>query len=295
MNESIVVGTDGSFAARAAIRWAVQRAALLSLNVDIVHVIDDEWGVHGELSMDELHPDIAELLRSAVALAQAIDPRVTIRARAQRGDPMVELAEASRAAQMVVVGTHKTGFFHGRAFGSRSLQLAGMAWSPVAVIPETNSQSRRGVVVGVADSPAGRAAVAFGAAEALATDQQLILVRALDDHSGEPGLPHSVSPLSLEQSELIAADAMELAKSIDASGPVRARAIHRPVAEALVNAAMSARLLIIGSSRRRGAEISALGPTCHDVLMNITGPTIVVHSDTAGRAFTSFGQRSRTA
>ena len=39
-------------------------------------------------------------------------------------------------------------------------------------------------------------------------------------------------------------------------------------------------LLVIGSSRRHGAQMAALGPVSHDVLLNIAGPTLVVHGDT---------------
>ena len=35
-------------------------------------------------------------------------------------------------AELIVVGTHRTGYFRGRAFGSRSLQLAATSSTPVA-------------------------------------------------------------------------------------------------------------------------------------------------------------------
>ena len=53
---------------------------------------------------------------------------------------------------MIAVGTHKTGFIHGKVFGSRSLQLAAAAHSPVAIVPQTSRRDGQGIVVGIDES-----------------------------------------------------------------------------------------------------------------------------------------------
>jgi nucleotide-binding universal stress UspA family protein len=70
---------------------------------------------------------------------------------------------------------------------------------------------------------------------------------------------------------------MSLATSLGYVRPIRNRSVRRPAAEALVDAASTSRLLVVGSSRRHGSQLAALGPVCHDVLLNITGPTVIVH------------------
>lgn len=280
MDQRILVGVDGSAASRAAIRWALSRAALSRGPVTLVHVVDDEWGAMGERDLGELHPSLA-LVEAELAYALSIGSPVNVETGILTGDPMVELAEASRTAALVVVGTHKTGFIHGRIFGSRSLRLVAMAWCPVAVIPESSFDDRHGVVVGVDDSDAGRAAVVFAAGEAEDGGEDLTLLRATRESSGT---------LSGERTAQVLDAAVRLARDSGADGAVRTRVIRRTPAESLVDSAASAKLLVIGSSRRRGTELSALGPVCHDVLLNIPGPTVVVHGDMASIAIPEKGR-----
>jgi nucleotide-binding universal stress UspA family protein len=285
MHRTILVGVDDSTACHAAIRWSMERAASTGADVALLHVIDDEWGAIGEQFGDELDPAAELILAEKAEFARSIDPSVTVTTRLVVGDPMVELAAASRDVDLVVVGTHKTGYLRGRAFGSRSLQLAATSQSPLAVIPEPSNTARRGVVAGVDDSAAGRAAVAFAAEEAGRLGEELVLLRAWrmrgsaattagQEHPAEHRARHTVAQL--------ADSALTLAKRGRDELQVRTRTVRRTAAEALVDASMAAELLVIGSSRRHGTAMSALGPVSHDVLLNIAGPTIVVHGDNDG-------------
>ncbi|MET4780916.1 universal stress protein [Glaciihabitans sp. UYNi722] len=270
MSHTIVVGVDGSSASRAAIRWAVERADSTGSDIELLHVVDDEWGTVGSRLIEEMHPSARDLIEREINFAQAVEPTMIVTGRLLHGDPMVELEAASLGTSMIVLGTHKTGFIHGQAFGSRSLQLAAMARVPVAVIPESSTRLRRGIVVGVDDSEAGHAAIAFGAAEANRTGQQLTLLHAVR------------AALPFEQQEL-ESNALELAKANGAPHPIRTRTVRRPAAEALVDASAVCALLVIGSSRRRAMNIAALGPVSHDVLLNLAGPVLVVHGDFAAQ------------
>jgi nucleotide-binding universal stress UspA family protein len=270
MNDAIVVGVDGSSASMDALRWAAARARDRGAPLLVVHIIDDEWGSMGERELAELHPEVGQLIDGAIAIAKSIAPDLTVDTRTRVGDPMVELAEFSRDAGLVVVGTHKTGFFHGRAFGSRSLQLAAMAWCPLAVVPGFTSSIRKTIVVGVDDSAASAAAADFASAEAKAADEPLVFVH---------GTEEPIRDSALARTSILSPTKAAMARSgrFGLTQPVRAREIARPAAEALIDASLQAQLLVIGTSRRRGVNLAALGPIAHDVLMNITGPTIVVH------------------
>ncbi|MFM9917943.1 universal stress protein [Lacisediminihabitans sp. H27-G8] len=280
MNGMILVGADGTSAGRAAISWAVRRAASVGSRVMLVHIVDDEWGMIGEQSISELHPSAFELVEKDAVFARSIDSSVTVTTRVMLGDPMVELGVASREVDLVVIGTHKTGFLHGRAFGSRSLQLAATAWCPVAVIPEGSTIERHGVVAGIDDSDAGRVAVRFAAIEARRAHEELILLRAWNAGSASSTDAERTDTRARHAAETLCAESVSLARSAGDDLLVRTRTLRRPPAEALVDAGMSAELLVIGSSRRHGAQMSALGPVSHDVLLNIAGPTLVVHGDT---------------
>jgi nucleotide-binding universal stress UspA family protein len=301
MDGTILVGVDGSSACRAAIRWAVLRAASVQSRVELVHVVDDEWGMVGEQSISELHPSAYALVEADAAFARSVDATVAVTTRVLLGDPMVELGVASRAVDLVVVGTHKTGFLHGRAFGSRSLQLAATAWCPVAVIPEGSSAERHGIVAGIDDSDAARAAVRFAATEAHRVHEELILLRAwtsVTHGSGEDD--EATQQRARDTRDVLGSESVTLARDVGDGILVRTRTLRRPAAEALVDAGMSAELLVIGSSRRHGARMSALGPVSHDVLLNIAGPTLVVHGDaeksdpeTSGRGLPHHRQSDR--
>ena len=89
MNGTILVGVDGTSACRAAISWAVRRAASLDSHIVLVHVVDDEWGMIGEQSISELHPAAYELVEKEAVFARSIDSAVTVTSRVLLGDPMV--------------------------------------------------------------------------------------------------------------------------------------------------------------------------------------------------------------
>jgi nucleotide-binding universal stress UspA family protein len=180
------------------------------------------------------------------------------------GNPTLELARLSDDAELLVVGTHKTGFVQGKVFGSRGIRLAGSASVPLAVIPAHVSRTRSGIVVGVDGSAAGHEAIRFASREAQRTGDDLLLLLgatgATRDHELE-----------------LTADALRVAEEENADVGMRIRVVHRPAAKALVEVAAAARLLVVGSSRHHVAGEMALGPVAYDVLFNISTPTIVVH------------------
>jgi nucleotide-binding universal stress UspA family protein len=282
MDRTILVGVDASSACQAAIRWSIERAASTGSDVVLLHVIDDEWGVIGEQFGDELDPDAKRLLEERARFARGVDPSVRVTTRLAVGDPMVELAAASGDVGLVAIGTHKTGYLRGRAFGPRALQLAATSHAPLAVIPEASSAVRRGIIAGVDDSPAGCAAVAFAADEACRVEQELVLLRAWRlPASGTRTAEDSAQERARHSVARLVDSALLLAKGGRAQLRVRSRSVHRAPAEALVDAGASAELLVIGSSRHHGGQTSGLGPVSHDVLLNIAGPTLIVHGDSA--------------
>lgn len=277
----IVVGVDGSPPSRAALRWSVLRAAVSGDVVRLVRVLDDEWGIIGPGSLEELGREAEGDLADEIQAARSVDASVRIESSLLWGNPMLELAAAGADADLVVVGTHKTGFLRGRVFGSRSLQLAAASSTPVAIVPESAGKARNGIVVGVDGSAAALAAVAFAAAEAQHSGEELILVGAWTgtspDHSrGQEPPERDVLVKSAVEKALM--DARSHVESLYPDLPTRVRQVNRAPAETLVDASPTATMLVIGSSRRVDAPL-ALGSVAHDVLLNIAAPTVVVHAE----------------
>jgi nucleotide-binding universal stress UspA family protein len=291
----ILVGIDGSMPSRTALRWSIQRAGATGEGVVLTHVIDDEWGASYRL-LDEVRFRAEELVAAEIAFARSIDPGVTVTTSLREGNPMRELITAAEDVDLAVVGTHKTGFVRGRVFGSRSLQLAGASPTPVAIIPEYFAPARRGIVVGVNGSESSEAAIAFGADTAHRLGEELILVGAwtgpVESEASEASRRRTAVVKSRVESVLVTARATIVQAHDEIR--IRVRELNRPAAEALVDAATSARLLVIGSSRLSGAP-TTLGPVAHDVLINLVTPTVVVHGASASGHSITEGIPERTA
>jgi nucleotide-binding universal stress UspA family protein len=257
---TIVVGADGSVASRAAVEWAAHRAQRTGDALVLVTVVDDGWGSIGGSALAELRVTAEGQADQEVEVARGLAPQVDVSGIVAVGSPILTLAEASRDADLVVVGTHKVGYFHGRALGSRSLQLAAVAASPSVVVPVTSWRGRSGVAVGVSEGPDSDDAVRFAAEEADRLGEPLVLVRAADGDD--------VHEFALERAGDLFAD---LAPDV----PIDVRSVGGDAAEALI--AVSRRAVLTVTGRRVASRgFLPLGRTNSDLLMNLAGPVVVV-------------------
>ena len=122
-----VVGIDGSGPSDAALRWAVNRAAVQPGSIVLVHVVDDEWGAAGSDYAREAMAAGQQVLQRAADQAAVLSlptgtPTIVrtatrISTTIVHGSPVWELAAACGPADLLVIGTHKTGFLHGRVLG----------------------------------------------------------------------------------------------------------------------------------------------------------------------------------
>ncbi len=258
---TVIVGVDGSTPSRAALAWAIGRAVDRSEPLKIMHVFEDEWGQLGpDYARDESTAG-AGLVADAVRFARERMPDSAISQVTVHGSPAWELAAAARPEDLLVVGTHKTGHINGRVLGTRSVVVASVAQSSVAIIPDIAIRGRSGVVVGVADGDSWHDAVAAAAAEADRSGDALLLV-----HAGPAGR-------EAERTLLGAASAFALAAA--PSIPLHSRVSRRTPAEALLDASRAAALLVLGGSRRDPDGAGFIGSVTHEVLLNINVPVLV--------------------
>jgi nucleotide-binding universal stress UspA family protein len=247
MSDAIAVGVDGTAASRAALEWAIHRAEADSRGLALLHAVGNTDHVANERD---------SLVRPEFDFARAFFSEVAISFETLRGETVKALAEEAPRFELLVVGTHKTGFLRGRAFGSTSLRLAAVLGTPLAVIPISSGRSRRGVLVGIDDNLNSVSALRRGAGEAIRQNSLLTLVHAAQRND-------SASPLS---------SALELVGREYPDLEVRAREVRGNAGEVLINAAATAAVLIIGGPTAR----PGLGAVTYDVLLNIAGPTILV-------------------
>jgi nucleotide-binding universal stress UspA family protein len=262
---TIVVGVDESGPSRAALRWSAERASATGLSLVVAHVLEISDDIEGILGANTAHDAALAFVHAQATWATESEPSVEVSARVLEGDPLSELAKASEGAQLLVVGTHKTGFINGKMFGSRFLGLAAISHCPVAFIPDLTGSSRRGVVAAVDGSVSGQTVIRFAAAEAQRTAQTLTLIS-----SGVPGQVDGEQAL---------AENTALARVGNSSITVRSRYSSKSTAEGLVDASSGAAMLVVDHTRHQTDGVAMLGSIAHDVLLNITSPTVIVVGD----------------
>ena len=130
----VVVGTDGSAEATAAVRFAAERAATASAPLEVVTCT----GGHQVRDVDEqeLRASAGRIAESAADHARETHPDLTVSARVEDCPAELTLVDASADAGLVVVGTRGRGAFEGMLLGSVSHAVIHGARCAVAVVGE---------------------------------------------------------------------------------------------------------------------------------------------------------------
>ena len=140
----IFVGVDGSHHSQAALDWAMREAGTrhAPLTVITVHEIAvSGWGGSLEFPADEVMREqerkaVQEAVdKTAAQLGDAAPPEITV--QAVLGQPAPQLIEASKDADLLVVGSRGTGGFARLLMGSVSTQVAEHAQCPVTIVRHT--------------------------------------------------------------------------------------------------------------------------------------------------------------
>ncbi|MEP6482716.1 MAG: universal stress protein, partial [Rhodoglobus sp.] len=263
---TIVIGVDGSGPSRAAMEWGLRRAQALHDTVALVHVVEDEWGQLGAELVAERAHDGALVLAAAVRDARQLSPDLAIEEHLVHGSTAFELAALAESSDLLVVGTHKTGYIRGRVLGTRSISVAFAARCSIAVVPENYLATRRGVVVGITEGNEWASAVSVAAREAAHRGEDLTIVNAGEDEVAG----------RLAARDLLA-HAAAAAREIAPDLTIVSRVSGRRPAEALLDASRGANMLVIGASRRPTSEL--LGSVAHEVLLNINSPVLIARPE----------------
>lgn len=131
----IVVGVDGSAASVEALRWAMTQADLTGATIKAIGTwrSPDEGGI----AYYAAEIDWVDLTRRSLEIAikeAGLGDRQDVEAVVIEGTPAHVLVDASRDAQLLVVGTRGHGGFAGLLMGSTSTYVIAHAACPVLVI-----------------------------------------------------------------------------------------------------------------------------------------------------------------
>jgi nucleotide-binding universal stress UspA family protein len=128
----IVVGVDGSESSRRALRWAARQAQLTGARLEVVIT----WELPTSFGWVPAYPSDFNPAKAAddeVSAALADYPDVVAQTTVVEGHPAPSLLQASRGADLLVVGSRGHGEFAGMLIGSVSQHLVSTAHCPVLV------------------------------------------------------------------------------------------------------------------------------------------------------------------
>lgn len=130
----VLVGVDGSRTSELATALAFDEASRRGVELVAVHAWSD-WGNYDipGLNIPGLEQEAEEVLAERLAGWQERYPEVSVRRVVVCGKPAHQLVEASKDAQLVIVGSHGRGGFAGMLLGSVSSAVLQSAGAPVIV------------------------------------------------------------------------------------------------------------------------------------------------------------------
>ncbi len=132
----IVVGIDGSPSSLEALAWAARQATLTGSLLEVVMTWEWPTSLGWAVAVpDDYDPeaDVRATLETALTEVRTEQPGLHIDARAVNGHPAPILVEASKGADLLVVGSRGHGEFVGMLLGSVSEHCVANAQCPVLI------------------------------------------------------------------------------------------------------------------------------------------------------------------
>ena len=279
MDRTVVVGVEGTESSFDALDWAAGEADARRDVLEIVHAVGVPYAALDMMYDDARTDRVEALLQSATSRAQQSAPGLDVRTVLSPTTPAMALTAASQHAALVVVGSRPLGVLERAFAGSLSYQVVAGAHCPVLLVPQGTGERGLGVFVGVDGSDDSTAAVEIAAREADRLGQELTVVHSwqspvsfvsVDVVSG------SYDPILEEKEDLLLAESLAGLGEQYPDLTVRRLLIHRQPAQALLDAARGARLLVVGSRGRGGVARMLLGSVSHTVVVHAHCPVLVV-------------------
>ncbi len=288
----VVAGVDGSPESEQALQWAAAEAARRSAALDVVHA----WMTPYPLNPPDYFVDPApfeargaELLHWAMAslagVAGSGHAPAEIRPVLVRDFAVKALVDAAEGAELLVVGSRGRGGFSGLLLGSVSQNCVQHAPCPVAVIPPGSAGGgHRRVVVGVDGSDPSYEALRWAAEAAALRGAELDVVNGYD--ALQVVMPMGLAAAGADREQLGKASQCLLEEMVGRvidrtqSGPRSVELVptHTGAARALLEAALGADLLVVGSRGRGGVRELLLGSVSQQCVHHASCPVVVVRN-----------------
>ena len=285
----VVAGVDGSASALNAALWAADVAARGHRPLRLLFASDDyAFGFAGgsappQSYFDQMRAAGEQVLALAETEVRRRHPDLEITVDLQTAGPVQALVEQTGDARMLVLGSRGRGGFRGLLAGSTAVALVAHGRCPVAVIrgsgPDGVPPTDGPVVVGVDGSPTSEAAVAVAFDEASWRGAELVAVHSWLDYAADADLPRpddaEWAQVAQDEEEMLAERLAGWQEKYPDVVVRRVLVRGRPV-ERLLEQAVVAQLIVVGSRGHGGFSGMLLGSTSQALIHHATCPLLVV-------------------
>lgn len=284
----ILIAVDGSAVSRVAVSWTAREATMRHEPVTLVHVIQPvmvSWPIAVEQAaiakwQEDNARDVLIQARNDLTAAMDQSQPLEVRTEVLYSNVVHGLADASKDARMIVVGSHGRGALGRFLLGSVSSGVVHHAHCPVAIIHADEASpidAAAPVLLGIDGSPASEAATAFAFDEAANRGVPLVALHAWSDVGVFPILGMDWRTYQSQGEELLA---KRLAGWQEKYPDVRVerRLVCDTPARWLLEESRHAQLVVLGSHGRGGFGGMLLGSVSSAVAESAKIPVIVVRA-----------------
>jgi nucleotide-binding universal stress UspA family protein len=286
----ILVAIDGSDSALHATRWAADEATRRGRGLTIVHAYD--WPlpnyspavVDPAVLRDSVMSTARTTLAAGVAAVTDAAPGLPVTAELVQGPAVTALLDLTRRAELLVLGSRGLGGFTGLLVGSVAVELVAHGHCPVVVVRGDRPATSAPVVVGIDGSPVSEIAVALAFDEAASRGCELVAVHAWADtlvpFGPGGGYANTLDWTAMtEQAEKLLAESLAGWHEKYPGVTVRRVVPRDQPANALLDAARDAQLLVVGSRGRGGFTGLTLGSVSQALIHHAPCPVMIARAN----------------
>ncbi len=286
-SKEILVAYDGSEDAIAGLSWALAEASASGAPLRIIYVEYEDVAAIDAVTPLAWAPVVSivathhgeAITADGVARAQAAG--VTAVAEVGHGTVAAVLAEKSRAAELLVVGSAGVGVLREAILGSTAQHVSAHAHCPVVVVRPGHDEGP--VAVGVDGSAESLATLAWAADFAARHGRELHVLFAYELPIYPEVVPYVAPAEAIE--EIVSAADRALAEEVAGLSTkypdlrVTPRAVRERAAYALAEASKTASLVVVGSHGRGSFTGMLLGATSNSLLHHAHCPVAVIRHE----------------
>ena len=281
MTHTLTVGYDGSPQATRAVILAADTAARDGAVLRLVSCFTspglvDPWYLAIPVDIEQIKAAAQRDVTSEVERLQSTHPGVLVDPQVVWGKPRTELIERAADSDLLVVGTTGAGAAESWLLGSVAQAVARSSPCPVVLVPDVPPVPPKGrVVVGIDGFAASERALEWAIGEADRRDAELVVLHAWQYEYAQEDTAAAGRDLLRVDAARVLERAVEHARDV-ARVDVRGELVECAPAEALLNAAVEADLVVVGT-RGRGQLRSALfGSVARSLASRSCRPTVVI-------------------